>query len=524
MSQNLERIAKLPPEKLALFFMRLKGASVETTDDQVIPRRKDNNLIPLSFAQQRLWFIDQLDPNTPAYNMPAPVRFTGPMNIPVLERSLQEIVRRHEALRTTFEAIDGQPVQVIAPELKLPITLIDLRSLPENERMAEARRHASEDGMKPFDLRNGPLLRVTLLRLADEDLAILLTMHHIITDGWSIGVFFRELRVLYQAYSAGLSSPLPDLTIHYPDYAVWQRQGLRNGVLERQLAYWKKQLYGAPALLELPMSRPRPAVQSSVGRLIPLVIPKSLTASLRELSKREGVTLFMNLAAAFKALLHCYTESLDIVVGSNVANRSHQRTEDLIGFFINQLVLRTDLSGNPAFRELLVRVRDVALGAYANQDVPFEKVVDALKPERSLARQPLFQFKIDLQNAPVSSLHLPGFTLSPLDIVITVTHTDVTLSMLDSGDVITGFIQYSTDLFDHSTIKRMLDHFQMILTRVVAEPEVQLSTLKEMIAEADVHHRATKEEEYKDFRQRKLKNIKRRVLSGSTASSEDGTL
>jgi non-ribosomal peptide synthetase component F len=272
------------------------------------------------------------------------------------------------------------------------------------------------------------------------------------------------------------------------------------------------------------MSRPRPAVQSSVGRLIPLAIPKVLTASLKELSNREGVTLFMTLTAAFKALLHCYTESLDIVVGSNVANRSHQKTEDLIGFFINQLVLRTDLSGNPTFRELLVRVRDVALGAYANQDVPFEKVVDALKPERSLARQPLFQFKIDLQNAPVSSLHLPGFTLSPLDIVITVTHTDVTLSMLDSGDVITGFIQYSTDLFDHSAIKRVLDHYQMVLNRVVTEPAAQLSTLKEMIAAADVHHRTTKEEEYKDFRQRKLKNIKRRVLSGSTTSSQDGTL
>ena len=523
MSQNLERIAKLPPEKLALFFMRLKGEPVESTEEPVIPRRKDNDQIPLSFAQQRLWFIDQLDPNTPAYNMPAPVRFTGPMNLPVLERSLQEIVRRHEALRTTFESIDGQPVQVIAPELKLPITLIDLRSLPESERMAEARRLASEDGMRPFDLSTGPLLRVTLLQLRDEDLAFLVTMHHIITDGWSIGVFFRELRVLYQAYLDDLPSPLPELTVHYPDYAIWQRQWLRNGALERQLAYWKKQLSGAPAVLELPMSRPRPAVQSSVGRLIPLMIPKGLTASLRELSKREGVTLFMNLTAAFQALLHCYTGSLDIVVGSNVANRSHQKMEDLIGFFINQLVLRTDLSGNPTFRELMVRVRDVALGAYANQDVPFEKVVDALKPERSLARQPLFQFKIDLQNAPVSSLHLPGFTLGPLDIVITVTHTDVTLSMLDSGDVITGFIQYSTDLFDHSTIKRMLDHYHMILNRVVTEPEVQLSTLKEMIAEADVQHRTTKEEEYKDFRQRKLKNIKRRVLSGSTASSEAGT-
>jgi hypothetical protein len=524
MSQNFQRIANLPPEKLALFFTRLKGESVETKQDQVTPRGKGNHLIPLSFAQQRLWFIDQLDPNTPAYNMPAPVRFTGPMNLPVLDQSLQEIVRRHEALRTTFEAVEGQPVQIIARELKLSIPLIDLSSLSQSERMAEARRLTSEDGMKPFDLTKGPLLRVTLLRLGEQDHAIRLTMHHIITDGWSIGVFFRELRVLYQAYLAGDPSPLPELTIHYPDYAIWQRQWLRKGAMEQQLAYWHKQLAGAPAVLELPMNHPRPAVQSSRGMLIPLVIPRDLTVALKYMSRREGVTLFMNMVAAFQALLHCYTASLDIAVGTNVANRSHQQMENLIGFFINQLVLRTDLSGNPTFRELLVRVRNVALGAYANQDVPFEKVVDALKPERSLAQQPLFQFKIDLQNAPVSSLHLPGFTLRPLDIDITVTHTDLTLSMLDSGNLITGFIQYSTDLSEASTIERMLEHYRMILNRVVTEPQVHLTTLKSMIAEADAQHRTTKEEEYKDFRLLKLKNIQRRVLSGNSISRQDGSL
>src|SRR2546425_9846604 len=293
MSQNSQRIANLPPEKLALFFMRLKGESVETRPDQVTPRRNGNHLIPLSFAQQRLWFIDQLNPNTPAYNMPAPLRFTGPMNLPVLEQSLQEIVRRHEALRTTFEAVKGQPVQVIAPELKLSMPFIDLGSLPESERMAEARRLASEDGMKPFDLTKGPLVRVTLLRLGEQDHAILLTMHHIISDGWSIGVFFRELRVLYKAYSADDPSPLPELTIHYPDYAIWQRQWLRKGAMKRQLAYWQKQLAGAPTVLELPMNHPRPAVQSSRGMLIPLAIPSGLTVSLKEMSRREGVTLFM---------------------------------------------------------------------------------------------------------------------------------------------------------------------------------------------------------------------------------------
>ncbi|MGB8509563.1 MAG: condensation domain-containing protein [Pyrinomonadaceae bacterium] len=520
MTQQTDRIANLSPEKLALLAMRFKKEKVGKPAQQMIPPRDVENRPPLSHAQQRLWFIDQLEPESAAYNMPAPVRLGGKLDLTVLERSMQEIVRRHEILRTTFVMDDGQPVQLIAPTLDLPLSFIDLEHLPPVERMEEAKRLASEEGLKPFDLSTGPLLRVSLLRLCEDDHAILLTMHHIISDGWSFGIFFRELRILYHALLTGAASPLSALPIQYADYAHWQREWLNRSVMTEQLAYWRQQLAGAPAMLELATDFPRPQVQSSEGALVTLLVRQALTAALKDLSQREEVTLFMTTLAALQCLLHYYTGAHDIVVGTNVANRTRPETEVLIGLFINQLVLRTDLSGDPTFCELLKKVREVALGAYAHQHVPFEKVVDALRPERNLSRQPLFQVKLDLQNAPVSALQFPGFTLRHLDMEITVSHSDLMLSMLDSGHYITGFLQYSTDLFTASTAQRMLDHYMLILERVAESPTSRLSELMEMLAAVDACRREVEEEAYKDVRLRKLKNIRRRAVGELTVQKE----
>lgn len=512
MDQNSSRIANLSPQKLALLAQRVR-AGRPVSKPPVIEPRASETAIPLSFAQQRLWFIDQLEPNSPAYNMPAPVRLIGKFDLEAFRRSIQAIVRRHESLRTTFQTVEGKPVQTISQSLELPIPIIDLSHLAETECLAEARRLATADGMVPFDLETGPLVRTTLLRFGEEDHALLLTMHHIISDGWSFGVFYRELRMLYEIETKEGMKPLPELPIQYADYALWQRDWLKSGVLASQLAYWKRQLQGAPPMLNLPLDRPRPAIQSARGALLPVSFTRSLTASLRALGQREEATLFMIVLAAFQALLHCYTGSLDIVAGSNVANRTRQQTEDLIGFFINQLVMRTDLSGDPPFVDLLARVREVALGAYANQDVPFERVVEALNPERTLSRQPLFQVKIDLQNAPVSSLHLPGFILRPLGMEITTTHTDLSFSLLDSGEQLTGFLQYSTDIFNEATMRHLIHDFTFLLETVAARNEITLGELRASVAAEKLKQRAAQEQQYNDAARQKLMNRMRRAAT-----------
>ncbi|RMF36691.1 MAG: non-ribosomal peptide synthetase, partial [Chloroflexi bacterium] len=397
MKEIARQIANLPPEKRALLELLLKEEGVDLSRSLILPRKREGNALPLSFAQQRLWFLDQLAPNTPLYNIPDAIRLRGPLDVAVLERSLNEIVRRHESLRTTFRATDGKPVQVIAPTLKLPLPLVDLSGLPKAAREAEVQRLATEEAQRPFDLSRGPLLRVTLLRLGDEEHVALLTMHHIISDGWSMRVLVQELAALYDAFSHGRPSPLPDLPIQYADFALWQREWLQGEVLEEQLAYWKQQLSGSPPVLELPTDRPRPPVQSFRGAHRPFMLPRPLSQAIKALCRREGVTPFMLLLAAFQTLLHRYTGQDDISVGTPIANRNRAEIEGLIGYFANTLVLRTDLSGDPPFRELLKRVREVALGAYAHQDLPFEMLVDALQPERDLSHTPLFQVMFVLQ-------------------------------------------------------------------------------------------------------------------------------
>ncbi len=443
--------------------------------------------LPLSFAQQRLWFLDQLEPNSSLYNIPRAVRLAGRLNVTALERSLDEIVRRHEALRTIFAYADGSPVQVIAPA---PVTtaalpLVDLSELPKSEREAQTQRLATEEAQCPFDLSQGPLMRAKLLRLDDEEHVLLLTMHHIVSDGWSMEVFWRELAALYDAFANGQPSPLPELPVQYVDYAIWQRRWLAGEVLDEQLSYWKRQLADLPAL-QLPTDRPRPAVQTHRGARQELVLPKLLTEALKELSRREGVTLFMTLLAAFQVLLSRYSGQEDIAVGSPIAGRNRAEIEGLIGFFANTLVVRTDLSGDPTFKELLRRVREVALEAYDHQDVPFEKLVEELQPQRDTSRTPLFQVMLTLQNTPGKALELPGLRLTQQELERGTAKFDLTLSMVEGPEGLRGACEYNTDLFEAATITRMLGHLQTLLEGVVANPAQRLSTLP-LLTEAERH-------------------------------------
>ncbi|MBV9124651.1 MAG: amino acid adenylation domain-containing protein, partial [Planctomycetes bacterium] len=440
---------------------------------------------PLSFAQQRLWFLDQLEPGHPFYNIPAALRLTGALDVTALERSLAEIVRRHEVLRTTFAVEDGRPVQAIAPELTLSLPVVDLSGLPAAECESEVRRLAWEEAQRPFDLTRGPLERVTLLRLGDREHVLLLTLHHIVADGWSIGICLRELAALYTAFTSGRPSPLPELPIQYADFARWQRQWLQGDILDNQLAYWKERLAGVPAL-ELPTDRPRPAVQTFRGATCSWMLSDKFSRRLQGLSRREGATLYMVLLAAFQALLHRYTGQDDIAVGSPIANRTRAETEGLIGFFVNTLVLRTDLSGNPSFRELLARVREAALGAFAHQDLPFERLVEELQPRRDLSRSPLFQVLFTLQNTPLPQLELPGLKPSLLEVPVETAKFDLSLTLAETGQGLCASLEYNTDLFEAATIRRLLGHWQTLLEDAVADPEKRLSELP-LLTEPERH-------------------------------------
>lgn len=447
------------------------------------PRAADLDQPPLSFAQQRLWFLDRLVPGNPFYCESNALRFTVPLSVPELEWSLNEIVRRHESLRTTFDAVNGQPRQIIAPTLYVPLAMIDLRALPPAEREVEAQRLAAEEAQQPFDLAVGPLMRATLVHLDESDYAFLLTLHHIICDGWSLQVLFQELSTLYQAACEGAPSPLPELPIQYADFAAWQREWLQGEVLASQLAYWTRQLTDAP-VLQLPTDFPRPRMQSFRGARRTVTLSPALSRRLHALSQQENVTPFMTMLAAFKVLLHRYSGQTDIVVGSPIANRTRVELEGLIGFFVNTLVLRTDLSGDPPFREALRRVREVAVGAFAHQDLPFEKLVEELQPERDLSRNPLCQVALQLLNldeAPgEASDDVPGW----IDVESSVAKLDLRFDVWSSPEGFDVQIEYCTDLFEADTIARMGGHFATLLESIVAEPDRRLSQLR-LLTDAD---------------------------------------
>ncbi len=473
MSNVSKRVAKLSPEKLELLMRRLNEKRGDVSSTKITPVNRESNSLPLSFAQARLWFLNQLEPSTLTYNLPTALRLTGSLIVAALERSINEILRRHEALRTTFAAVDGQLVQVITPPVNLPLSVVDLTELSETEQLALVQRLVQQ----PFDLTSGPLWQTNLLRLGESEHALLLNIHHIVFDDWSFAVFLQELTALYKAFCAGRPSPLPELPIQYADFAVWQRQWLQGEVLEKQLSYWKQQLDGAPVVVELPTDRPRPARQTYRGARQSIMLSKQVSEALKVLSQQEGVTLFMVLLAAFGTLLYRYTGQEDILVGSPIAGRNQLETEGLIGFFVNTLAMRTYLGGNPTFRELLVRVRQVALGAYSHQDLPFEKLVEELQPERDPSRSPLVQVMFVLQNAPKSTLGFSGLMLNFQDIDIGTAKFDLTLELQENKEGLRGWFEYNTDLFDAGTVHRMVGHFQTLLESIPQDPEQKLSQL-----------------------------------------------
>ncbi|MBD2468775.1 non-ribosomal peptide synthetase [Nostoc sp. FACHB-145] len=467
--------------------------------------------IPLSYAQQRLWYFYQLEPNNTAYNVFDTVRIIGSLNILALEQSLNEIIRRHEILRTNFILENGQPIQIIATSLNLKLSIIDLSQILDSEREQAAQKLANQEAEKPFKLDTEPLLRVTLLRLTETEYVLLFTMHHIVSDGWSMGVLIKELVDLYEAFSLGQLSPLPEITIQYADFAIWQHQWLQGEVLEQLLTYWQQQLQNLPTL-QLPTDYPRPITPTYQGSAQPFTLSPTLSQQIKTLSNQQGVTLFMTLQAAFATLMHYYSGQDDIVIGTDVANRNQGETEGLIGFFVNQLVLRTKFDGNPSFQELLERVRSVTLDAYAHQDLPFDKLVEAINPERNLHSTPLFQVKLILQNTPTTGLNIPGLTFQPLATETKTATFDLLFDIRDTEQGLTGLLKYSTDLFTAKTITRMLKHFEMILSQVVDKPNAKINEIKEILAQADKQDRLAQETTYQNSLQQKLGNIRRRSV------------
>jgi amino acid adenylation domain-containing protein len=483
MSDLSQQIANLPPEMLDLLLRRLDQRTRLPADlPHPLPRRATSQAFPLSFAQERLWFLNQLEPANPAYNIPVAVRLTGPLQLEQFERSLNQLVRRHETLRTTFALQAGQPVQLIAPASPVQMPQHSLESLPQTQQLAQLQLLAGAEAQQPFDLAQGPLLRVRLLRLQPQDHVVLLTLHHIITDGWSMALLLRELMTFYAAFVQAQPVPLAELPFQYADFAIWQREWLRGELLQAQVAYWKEQLAGAPALLALPTDRPRPTAQTFLGAKLLFRVPSALTEELVALGQGERATLFMTLLAAWKLLLYRYSGQSDIVVGTPIANRTRAELEHLIGFFVNTLVLRSQLKANLAFGELLGRVREVCLGAYAHQDVPFEKLVEELQPSRSLSHQPLFQVMFALQNLSFPAEGLAELRVQPLEVESKTAKFDLMLELFESPHGLHGSLEYSSDLFDATTIQRLAQHFQVALAGMVADQAQRLADVSLLTA------------------------------------------
>jgi len=472
-------------QKLALLASILdkEGIRPQLAPVKRIPRDGE---LPLSFAQRRLWLLDQLEPHTATYNIPSWYRLKGKLNVAAFEQSLTEIVRRHEALRTCFLTVDGRPVQKIASPGPLQVSVVDLQGLPEVVREEEAARLAMLHAQQPFDLGKAPLLRASLLKLSPEEHVLLFNIHHIACDGWSLGVFEREFSVLYKAFVQGKASPLPELPIQYADYAVWQQEWLQGKVLQTQLDYWKEKLRGSPPFLQLPTDHPRPPFQTYSGPTVSWVLSAELTEGLRTLSRREGVTLFVTLLAAFQVLLLRYTGQEDIIVGTPIANRTRAEIEGLIGVFMNTLVMRSDLSGNPSFRELLRRAQETALGAYAHQDLPFEKLVEELNPERDLSRSPLFQVLLALQNTQMQPLELSGLEPRRMLASSGTSKFDLSVYAYERPKGLSCDWEFNTDLFNADRIERMAGHLRVLLEGIAAHPEQRLSELP-LLTESEKH-------------------------------------
>ncbi|MUH00714.1 amino acid adenylation domain-containing protein, partial [Scytonema sp. UIC 10036] len=464
-------VAELAPRTL-----QLQQQNLEQSIPPILAR-EENAELPLSFAQQRLWFLDQLEPNSPFYNIPIGLRIVGNLQVAALLQSLQQIIVRHEALRTNFITVEGKPTQIIHTPTNWTFSVVDLLDVPTTEIEIATHKLAKFQAIQPFDLASEPLIRATLVVQSQTEHVLLVCMHHIVSDGWSMGVFVEELTALYNAYSIGQPSGLEPLAIQYADFAIWQRNWLVGDVLQSQLDYWLQQLKASPALLSLPTDRPRPSVQTFSGAHIEFALSMELSAKLTKLSQEQGCTLFMTLLAAFDTLLYRYSGQEDILVGTPIANRDYSEIESLIGFFVNTLVMRTDVSGNPSFMQLLSRVRSMAIDAYAHQNLPFEMLVEALQPQRDLSHTPLFQVMFALQNAPSEQIEFSGLTITEFPIESETAKFDLTIIMQNTAHGLVGVWEYNTDLFDKSTIERMSGHFRTMLTAIVANPQQGIDQL-----------------------------------------------
>ncbi|SEM89758.1 non-ribosomal peptide synthetase [Lihuaxuella thermophila] len=486
MSKLHERLSSLSAEKRALIEKLLKQKQESQAKAGIPVQSRDSLSFPLSFTQQRLWILNQLEPGNPFYNVPSVFRLKGSLDMDALKRTLNEMVRRHEVLRTTFaENEEGQPVQRISPSQQMEMRVMDLRNLDAEKREVEKERLIQEEALYSFNLSEGPLFRALLLHLEDDEYLFMVTMHHTVFDGWSLSVFVREMCALYEAFCQGEASPLPLPNVQYADYACWQRERLQGELVEKQLQYWKSKLGGALPVLELPTDRPRPAVQTFKGTYHSILLPVDLYEELKEFSRREGVTLFMTLLAAFKVLLFRYTGLEDIIVGSPTTGREMQELEGLIGPCVNTLALRSDLSGNPTFRDLLAQVRDTSLGAFENQDLPFDRLVEVLQPERNLRYSPVFQVMFTLQNS-LPAIQMPGLSMEFVPIDCGTAKYEISLDVFEGPEGPTCIFEYNTDLFDKDRIERMASHYQTLLEAIVASPEQRISELP-LLTETEKH-------------------------------------
>jgi amino acid adenylation domain-containing protein/thioester reductase-like protein len=471
-----------------LLSLRLEAARNRRHNTRIVSARGNwTGSVPLSYAQERLWFLDQMGLVGAVYNMPLALRLSGELHEGALERSFSELVRRHEVLRTRFEVQHGVPHQLIDAPKPFLFYRVDLSNMTDaKQREQQLRERMQREQLHRFNLSEGPLMRVVLVRLDNFEHALLITMHHIVSDGWSIRVIVRELSELYAAYVHGEPSPLPDLEVQYADYAIWQREWLQGDRLRTQLKYWSERLAGAPPQLQLPIDRPRPALESFKGRTLSFELPATLSKALKQLGRRAGATLFMVALAAYQVLLSRWSGQRDIVVGSPIAGRRSHEVEGLVGFFVNTLVLRSDVSPDLTFCQLLERVKEMTLGAYAHQDLPFEELVKELRPERDLTRQPIFQVWLALQNFPEEHLELPGLTWTRTDAEWLNTHFDLALYLVDSPDRLSGIFEYATDLFEAGTIARMARHFRTLLEGIAADPDCPIHQLP-LLNEAEKH-------------------------------------
>ncbi|MGC1478691.1 MAG: condensation domain-containing protein, partial [Terriglobales bacterium] len=434
---------------------------------------------PASFAQQRLWFLDQLEPGAAAYNLVRAFRITGLLDVGALTSAIGAVVRRHESLRTVFEMVEGETRQIVLSDREIQVPIVDVTHLPPGDRRRTALLIASEEGKKPFDLRQGPLLRALLVRLDRDEHLLVLAMHHIVTDGWSISILFRELARSYEGFVNQEGPQLPELPVQYAEYAQWQRESISGETLAKQVSYWKNKLKGAQTILDLPVDHARPSIHSWHGATEELIFDSQILGELKKFAQQEGATLFMVSMAAFQALLWRYTGQESILVGTPTAARSQIEIENLIGFFVNTLVFRADFTDNLTFRELVRQVRSCALEAYAHQDVPFEKLVEELAPERSMDTTPLFQVMFTFQNIPKQIFEISGLEMEELEFETGIAKFDLSVELYEDRDFHCRF-EYNTDLFEKSTILRTLGHFRNLVNAALKNPDQLLSQMQLM--------------------------------------------